>query len=214
MKPLLQIALDVTSLDQAFSILDKDHLVDHVNLIEVGTVLLASEGKAAIKAMHERYPHKTLVADFKIADAIMTIGGMFYEAGANMITVIAAADLSTMKQAWVLAQRTNQQVQIELYGEWDMTLAEKWYQTGIPHIIYHHARDASRPWDEHDLKKIKALSDLGFQVSVTGNLKPETIDLFRGLEIYSFIVGRSMNEAPDPLLIAQAFNTHIAACFH
>ncbi len=213
MKPLLQIALDVTSLDQAFSILDKDHLVDHVDLIEAGTVLLASEGKSAVKAMHERYPHKTLVADFKIADAIMTIGGMFYEAGANMITIIAAADLSTMKQAWTLAQRTNQQAQIELYGEWDMNLAEKWHQTGIQHIIYHHSRDASRPWDDSDLKKIKALSDLGFQVSVTGNLKPETINLFSGLEVYSFIVGRSLYEASDPIVAVNSFNKQIDECF-
>jgi len=214
MKPLLQIALDVTSLERAFSILEKDHLIEEVDLVEAGTVLLASEGKSAVKALRERYPNQNLVADFKIADAIMTIGGMFFEVGANMITVIAAADLSTMKQAWSLAQSTHQQVQIELYGEWDMDLAKKWRQTGIEHIIYHHSRDASRPWDENDLTKIKALSALGFNVSVTGNLKPETIAYFKGLPVYSFIVGRSLYEAQDPLLIAKAFNQQIAQYFN
>ena len=49
MKPLLQIALDVTSLEQAINILKKDELAKEVDLIEAGTVLLAAEGKNAVK---------------------------------------------------------------------------------------------------------------------------------------------------------------------
>jgi 3-dehydro-L-gulonate-6-phosphate decarboxylase len=213
MKPYLQLALDVTSLDQAFKILALEHLVDTVDIIEAGTVLLASEGKNAVTLLHKHYPNKRLVADFKIADAITTIGSMLFEAGANLITVIAAADIATMASAVQLADHYGQSIQIELYGRWDLELAAQWHNVGIQHVIYHHARDASKPWDSSDLEKIKALIELGFQVSVTGGLKPENVVFFQGLELYSFIIGRSLYEASDPLVVASAFQTQLTAYF-
>lgn len=213
MKPQLQIALDVTSLDLALTILKTPGLVEAVDIIEAGTVLLAAEGKRAVKALREAYPHKTLVADFKIADAINTIGAMFFENGANLITVIAAADIVTMANAFTLAQKHHQDVQIELYGLWDEALAKQWKTTGITHIIYHHSRDAAKPWDETDLERIKLLVGLGYQVSVTGGLNPEHIKLFKGLPIFSFIVGRSIYEVNYPTGMAQAFKDEINRIF-
>ena len=213
MKPLLQIALDVTSLEQAINILKKDDLAKEVDLIEAGTVLLAAEGKNAVKVLRSLYPNKTLVADFKIADAVNTIGGMLFDCGANLITVIAAADLATMENAAKLASKYGQIIQIELYGRWDTALAAQWRQAGITQIIYHHARDASKAWDESDLTKIKGLIDLGFEVNVTGGLNPETIPFFKGLQITSFIVGRSLYEAQDPIQVARAFQDQITSVF-
>jgi 3-dehydro-L-gulonate-6-phosphate decarboxylase len=213
MKPQLQIALDVTSLDQALSILKTPGLVEAVDIIEAGTVLLAAEGKKAVKALREAYPHKTLVADFKIADAINTIGAMFFENGANLITVIAAADIVTMANAFTLAQKHHQDVQIELYGLWDEALAKQWKTTGITHIIYHHSRDAAKPWDDTDLERIKLLVGLGYQVSVTGGLNPEHIQLFKDFPVYSFIIGRSLYEAKDPTQMALAFQHEINRIF-
>ena len=209
MKPKLQIALDVTSLDQALSILKTPGLGDAVDIIEAGTVLLAAEGQKAVKVLREAYPHKTLVADFKIADAINTIGAMFFGNGANLITVIAAADIVTMSNAKVLADKYSQEVQIELYGHWDEALAKQWKSTGIQHIIYHHSRDAAKPWDDTDLQRIKLLVDLGYKVSVTGGLNPEHIHLFKAFPVYSFIIGCSLYEANDPKGMALAFQNEI-----
>lgn len=209
MKPLLQIALDVTGIQIAIDILKKNNLADEVDLIEAGTVLLASDGKNAVNVLRSLYPSKTLVADFKIADAVNTIGGMLFDCGANLITVIAAADLATMENAAKLAQKHGQTIQIELYGRWDMALAAQWRQAGIHQIIYHHARDASKAWDNNDLTKIKGLIELGFEVNVTGGLSPDSIAFFKGLPIYSFIVGRSLYEAEDPIAVARAFQTQI-----
>ena len=213
MKPQLQIALDVTSLDQALSILKTPGLVDAVDIIEAGTVLLAAEGQKAVKVLREAYPQKTLVADFKIADAVNTIGAMFFGHGANLITVIAAADIVTMANAKVLADKYTQEIQIELYGHWDEALARQWKTTGIEHIIYHHSRDAAKPWDDTDLERIKLLVKLGYQVSVTGGLNPEHIKLFKDFPVYSFIIGRSLYEANDPTHMALAFQTEINRYF-
>jgi 3-dehydro-L-gulonate-6-phosphate decarboxylase len=213
MKPKLQIALDVTSTQQALDILSLNNLVDEVDIIEAGTVLLAADGASAPRRLREKYPTKMLVADFKIADAVNTIGGMLFDAGANLITVIAAADLATMEIAGKLAKKYDQHIQIELYGRWDFDLARAWFKGGADHIIYHHSRDASQAWTDTDIEKIKGLIEIGFHVSVTGGLKPEDIAMFGGLEIYSFIVGRSLYEAQDPVAIARAFKQSIDASF-
>lgn len=213
MKPKLQIALDVVSIKEAQDILSLNDLVDEVDIIEAGTVLLAAEGASAPRRLRETYPTKMLVADFKIADAVNTIGGMLFDAGANLITVIAAADLATVKIAGQLAKKYNQHIQIELYGRWDFDLAREWFKGGVDHIIYHHSRDASQAWTETDIVKIKGLIEIGFHVSVTGGLKPEDIEMFSGLEIFSFIVGRSLYEAKDPVAVARAFKQSIDASF-
>nr|WP_318034357.1 orotidine 5'-phosphate decarboxylase / HUMPS family protein [Mycoplasmopsis agalactiae] len=44
-------------------------LKKYIDIIEVGTILIASEGKKAIKALKEAFPNKIIVADGKIADA-------------------------------------------------------------------------------------------------------------------------------------------------
>ena len=48
MRPKLQIALDVLSIDAAKEILTSE-VVRDIDIIEVGTLLLASEGKKAVQ---------------------------------------------------------------------------------------------------------------------------------------------------------------------
>ena len=56
-RPLLQLALDELSLENAYKVLDSgvDEVVD---IIECGTLLLAAEGKKAIIKLRERYPDR------------------------------------------------------------------------------------------------------------------------------------------------------------
>ncbi len=67
MKPMLQIALDNLTIEDAIASAKK--VEKYIDVIEVGTILIASEGKKAIKALKEAFPNKIIVADGKIADA-------------------------------------------------------------------------------------------------------------------------------------------------
>ncbi len=197
MKPKLQLALDLTDLDAAISLLKDRASIQSVDIVEVGTVLLASAGQAAIKEIRALFPDKTLVADLKIADAAKTISKMFYDAGADFVTLIAAADIKSMEIAQQYAQERHKTIQIELYGPWDFTQAQAWYEVGIRHVIYHHSRDAGKDWSEQDFDHIKRFIKLGFIVNVTGGISVESIRLFEGLKIHSFIVGRGIYESED-----------------
>lgn len=55
-RPLLQLALDHTSLQAAQR--DVARLSDHVDIIEAGTILCLTEGLNAVRALREQCPGK------------------------------------------------------------------------------------------------------------------------------------------------------------
>lgn len=208
MKPFVQVALDNTSLEDALRVLSKG-VGDAVDIIEVGTLLLAAEGKRAVSVIRSLYPTKTIVADFKMADAAGIMVPMFLDNGADYMTVICAADPSTMRIADQEARKRGKLMQIELYGPWDVDRAKMWRELGLDHIIYHHSRDEGKEWGEKDIELIKELAELEFNVTVTGGLKPEHIKMFVGLPIFAFIGGRSIREAEEPVKEIDKFRDEI-----
>ncbi len=56
-RPLLQLALDHTSLEAAQR--DVALLQDHVDIVEAGTILCLTEGLSAVKALRAQCPEKS-----------------------------------------------------------------------------------------------------------------------------------------------------------
>jgi len=50
---------------------------------------------------------------------------------------------------------------------------------------------------------------MGFKVSVTGGLNTDTLKLFEGVDVFTFIAGRGITEAADPAAAARAFKAEI-----
>ncbi|MDO5718521.1 MAG: 3-keto-L-gulonate-6-phosphate decarboxylase UlaD [Tissierellia bacterium] len=193
--PNLQIALDNNNLEDALLCLQE--IAEYVDIIEAGTILCLNEGMKAVKYIKTLYPDKILLADTKCADAGKTVANNCKLAGADWMTVICSATLPTMKAAFDIMS----DLQVELYGDWTFEHAKSWYDLGIRQVVYHQSRDSllsGGSWGEKDLNKIEKLIDMGFKVSVTGGLDYDKIDLFRNLDVYTFIVGRGLREADNP----------------
>lgn len=205
-KPNLQIALDHS--DMASAISDAIAVGDIVDIVEAGTVLLLEEGSYVIKILRELFPNKTIVADTKTADAGATIAKNCKNQGANWMTAICSAEIATMQAA----AKNIDEVQVELYGDWTFKQAQSWLEAGIEQVIYHQSRDAllaGKQWGEEDLEKVKKLSSMGFKVSVTGGLNPDILELFKGVDVYTFISGRNITESRNPAKTAQEFQDKI-----
>ena len=205
-KPLLQIALDNNTLSDAIrSISQVGHEVD---IIEAGTILCLAEGMEAVRCLRALYPNKTILADTKCADAGGTVAKNCADAGADWMTVICSATIPTMKAAL----KEVKDLQVELYGDWTFEHAKQWKEAGLSQAVYHQSRDAllaGETWGEKDLNKIKKLVEMGFKVSVTGGLEKETLKLFKGIDVYTFIAGRGIREASDPAQAAREFKEEI-----
>ena len=209
-RPLLQLALDETSLDNAYKVLNTgvDEVVD---IIECGTVLLAAEGKDAIIKLRENYPDRKLVCDFKIADSGKVQANLFLEAKPDYLTVICSAHNNTKKAVvdQIKEKGLDTQVQIELYGNWTFEDVETWKSIGINHVVLHHSVDEKGPWSDEEIDIARKLCEKNINVTVTGGINLEAIDLFKGLPIFCIIAGRSIRNALDPKLEAQKLKDRI-----
>lgn len=211
-RPLLQLALDHTSLEAAQR--DVAVLRHHVDIVEAGTILCLTEGLNAVKALRTQCPDKIIVADWKVADAGETLAQQAFAAGANWMTIICAAPLATVEKGHAVAQSCGGDIQIELFGNWTLDDARDWYRIGVRQAIYHRGRDAQacgQQWGDADLARMKALSDIGLQLSITGGITPADLPLFSDIDVKAFIAGRALAGAAQPAQVASDFHAQIDA---
>lgn len=208
-RPLLQMALDATTIESALKSVEL--VAKDLDVIEVGTILAFSYGVDSVAVLREKYPDHIIVCDMKITDASAILTRLAMQAGANWVTVSAAAHIETIRAAKKITDEFKGEVQIELYGNWTYDDASDWVAMGIRQAIYHRSRDAELAgvnWTENDLVKLKKLSDLGLELSVTGGIVPEDLHLFKDINVKAFIAGRALADTDGPD-IAQHFHREI-----
>ncbi len=201
-KPLLQIALDSLSLEKAVA--DAKQAENSVEIIEVGTILACAEGMKAVSTLRALHPNHIIVCDLKTTDGGAILAKMAFEAGADWLTVSAAAHPATKAACKKVADEFNaannpqtpKEIQIEIYGNWTMEDAKDWVALGVKQAIYHRSRDAElagKSWTPEDIELMRQLSDLGIEVSITGGIVPEDIHLFKDIKnAKAFIAGRAL----------------------
>ena len=208
--PKLQIALDQTELTSALEV--AKNVSGFVDIIEVGTILAFGAGIESVKNLRKLYPNHILVCDLKTTDGGAILAKMAFSAGANWLTVSAAAHIATIEACKKVADEFNGEIQIELYGHWTLEDAKAWRKLGIKQAIYHRSRDAELAgigWGEDDLVRMRQLSDLGLELSITGGIIPEDIHLFAGIKTKAFIAGRAL-ASENGKQTAQALREQIA----
>ena len=210
-KPLLQLALDTYDLPSALSPLQR--AATYIDVIEVGTILCLAEGMQAVRAIKSLFPHKIVLADVRIAEAGSVISRMAFDAGADWVTVVSGAAPSSFQVVLTEARSRQKDMQIELSDGWTWEMAQRWADIGVQQLIFKRSRDAEAQgnlsWQASDFDIICRLHEMGFQVTVTGGLKIKDIPLFANVPVYTFIVGRAICQATDPLSTAAAFQQTI-----
>lgn len=210
--PLLQVALDYTSLPQAVAMAAL--VAPEVDIIEIGTPLCKAAGVEAIRAIREICPDKLILADFKTPDVGGLEATMAFDAGADIMTVIGGAAISTVQQALTVAQKRGKMMMMELTGVRDIIeRAVEWRRIGVDRLVYHRewdAQSAGREWTEDDKIIIRQLIAMGYKVTVTGGLTIAFLPFFADLDPTVLIAGRGIREQPDPRGAARAMRLAIA----
>ena len=97
MKPIVQISLDLISLDDAL-----DHagmaMRAGVDWLEAGTPLILAEGMRAVRTLREHFPDTPIVADLKTMDGGWLEAEVMAKAGASHVVVMARAHEETIKE--------------------------------------------------------------------------------------------------------------------
>ena len=210
-RPRLQIALDAFDLPSALGPLQKASA--NVDVIECGTILILCEGYRAVRVVRALYPDKPVLADVRIAEAGSKIARLAFEAGADLVSCVAGASLTTIRQVCKVAEEFGGEVQVELADEWyDPERARRWREIGVQHVIVKRSRDAAGDlsWKPEDLARIDELAAIGFTVTVTGGVSAQDLPAFAGKPVGIVIAGRAIVEAEDPAAAAAELQETIA----
>ena len=214
-QPALQLALDVQDLQQALAVTEQ--VYEAVDIIEVGTLLCLSAGMDAVRQLRARYPEATILGDVRIVRAGGKIAEMVFDAGANWVSVVGEAPVETIAAAAEVARSRGGEVQVELADNWNDTQVMAWRDLGIEQVIYHSTAEVGATggsvWTPEALKTISSFADMGFKVTVTGGITPDTIPVFAGLPVFVFIAGRAIWAAEDPATAARRFGDVITKTF-
>ncbi|MEY4938896.1 MAG: hypothetical protein RIQ93_631 [Verrucomicrobiota bacterium] len=96
MKPIVQISLDLTDLNEALATATLARRAG-VDWLEAGTPLILAEGLHGVRALRERFPGVPIVADLKTMDGGYLEAEMMAKAGATHVVVMARAHEETVK---------------------------------------------------------------------------------------------------------------------
>jgi len=96
MRPIVQISLDVTSIEEAIETAEMA-LRAGVDWLEAGTPLIIAEGMHGVRALRDRFPDTPIVADLKTMDGGWLEAEIMAKAGATHVVVMARAHEETIK---------------------------------------------------------------------------------------------------------------------
>ncbi|HUF10044.1 MAG TPA: orotidine 5'-phosphate decarboxylase / HUMPS family protein [Rhodothermales bacterium] len=144
MRPLVQISLDVTSIDEALQTAEMA-LRAGVDWLEAGTPLIIAEGMHGVRALRDRFPDTPIVADLKTMDGGWLEAEIMAKAGATHVVVMAHAHEETIKCVVQAGEDLGVEVMGDNLGCEDMVAgAQLLADLGCDYVIHHIGYDERR----------------------------------------------------------------------
>ena len=201
---ILQLALDLADLERALKIAEE--AAPYVDWLEAGTPLIKSEGQNAVRELRKRFPRKTIVADMKIADTGAFEVELAAKAGADVVTVMAVVDDSTVREAVKAGERFNAKVMADMIGVPDVPkrLCEL-KKLGVHYACLHIGIDQQMRGVKivEEVRKFKC--DIPF--AVAGGVSVETVAEVAASGAEIVIVGGAITKAAKPAEAAKAIHS-------
>ena len=142
--PIVQISLDLTSLDEAIE-MAQVAVAAGVDWLEAGTPLLLAEGAHAVETLRAMFPAHPIVADLKIMDGGYLETEMMAKAGASFVVVMGRAHEATIRRSIEAARAYGIQVMGDNMLAADRVDNARWLASlGVDVVIHHIGYDERR----------------------------------------------------------------------
>lgn len=144
MRPIVQISLDLTNIEEAVST-SKIAISAGVDWLEVGTPLVLAEGLHGVRRLRKEFPDVPLVVDLKTMDGGYLEAEMMAKAGATHVVVMARAHEETIKCVVQAGKDFNVKVMGDNLGcEDKIAASRRLEELGCDYIIHHIGYDERR----------------------------------------------------------------------
>lgn len=171
---LLQAALDLFTAEDTLHILEE--IGEYVDIIELGTPLMIAEGARVVKIVKEKYPDKIIFADIKVMDGGGVVPKVVFDAGADMVSVLAAADDNTIKATIELAKQYNGKVLVDMCSVKDIAGRAKEIETMGPDYICVHVGYDIQETGVDPIEELRKLDGIQCAKAIAGGIKLDTFE--------------------------------------
>ncbi|MFX0037306.1 MAG: orotidine 5'-phosphate decarboxylase / HUMPS family protein [Candidatus Hermodarchaeota archaeon] len=206
--PMLQVALDFESIEEALSVAKK--VAPFVDILEAGTPLIKSKGIHVIRSLKKAHPNKLICADLKTADAGYLEVKMAAQAKADIVTILADAYNVTIEEALHAAHDYHVEIMADLIMARSpvITLASimdlNYKDTKVHYALVHSGidRQASRRAPLLEVESILRLRDRP-KLAVAGGIRAEDIPKLLTYPLDIIIVGGGITRMVNPAKSAE-----------
>jgi 3-dehydro-L-gulonate-6-phosphate decarboxylase len=193
----LQVSFDIPDLDKALNIAHE--IIDHVDIFELGLLLIYKHGIHAVETFRKAFPEKVLLVDLKLIARGYDAIPLFAQAGANWVTVLAGASQNAIHATCNEASKYNMRAMIDLLDA--PTLGQSALEAknvGASALIFYQPYDDKEALiylDNWDM--IRGNTDL--PIFIAGKIKRSNVKNAIKVKPDGIIIGRSIMEAENPL---------------
>lgn len=206
----LQVAMDVATLDEALTLARQ--VADYVDIIELGTPLIKHEGVGAISAIKAAHPEKTVFADMKTADAGELEADIAFTAGADLVTVMGAADDDTIRGAVKAAKAHGRGVVADMITVTDrVARAREVAELGVEFCEIHAGLDEQAQEGYSIQSVIDDGKESGVPFSIAGGIDISSIKDVQAAGAVVAVAGGAIHGADDPAAAARELREAISS---
>lgn len=171
---LLQAALDLFTTEDTLEVLEQ--IGEYIDIIELGTPLMIAEGARVVKTVKEKYPDKIVFADIKVMDGGGVVPKVVFEAGADMVSVLAAADDNTIKATIDLAKEYGGKVLVDMCSIKDIPgRGREVEQMGPDYLCVHVGYDIQATGVD-PIEELHKLDGINCHKAIAGGIKLGTFE--------------------------------------
>ena len=192
----LQFAMDTLTTENALALAAA--AAPHVDILELGTPLIKSEGLSAITAIKNAHPDKIVFADLKTMDAGELEADIAFAAGADLVTVLGSAGDSTIAGAVKAAKKHGKGIVVDLIGVADKPArAKEVVALGVDFVEMHAGLDEQAEAGFTFGNLLRDGKDSGVMFSVAGGINAATIASVQASGAAVAVAGGAIYGAPD-----------------
>ncbi|WP_417390286.1 orotidine 5'-phosphate decarboxylase / HUMPS family protein [Gimesia sp.] len=143
MKPIIQISLDLTNIEEA---LETAALAMRagVDWLEAGTPLILAEGLNCVRELRKNFPETPIVADLKTMDGGYLEAEMMAKAGATHVVVMSRAHEETIRCVVQAGRDHGVEVMGDNLADDMVSAARRLEDLGCDYVIHHVGYDERR----------------------------------------------------------------------
>ncbi|HAH47307.1 MAG TPA: D-arabino 3-hexulose 6-phosphate aldehyde lyase, partial [Planctomycetaceae bacterium] len=136
MKPIVQISLDLTNIEEA---LETAALAMRagVDWLEAGTPLILAEGLNCVRELRKNFPETPIVADLKTMDGGYLEAEMMAKAGASHVVVMSRAHEETIRCVVQAGRDHGVEVMGDNLADDMISAARRLEDLGCDYVIHH-----------------------------------------------------------------------------